>query len=175
MRNILFLVALSVGLLACGKDSDDDTSSTPPPGPTTPVFKFTANDTAYEWNYTYLQSSTKSVGFVKKNSSGEYSLSAISDADSLLLGLPTKLLLEKTYTYSYGSSTANGFTEVRLSDVDPVNAYSASNSGDQIIVEITSISNELATGNFHAHLSVPGTPSRKLNLFGTFNNIKVVE
>lgn len=174
MRNILFLVLLSLGLLACDKDSDDTTSN-PDPGSAAPILRFSANGKAYEWNYTYNQSATKSVGLVKKNSTGEYSLAAISDADSLLLGLPTKLLMEKSYSYSYGSSATNGFTEARLADVDVVNSYTTSASGDQVTVEITKISNEMATGSFHAHLSVPGASSKKMDITGSFSNIKVVE
>ena len=174
MRNILFLAVLSLGLLACDKDSDD-TNSNPNPDPTTPVLKFSANDKAYEWSYTYGQTATKSVGLVKKNSSGEYSLAARSDDDSLYLGLPTKLLMEKSYVYTYGSSTTNGFTKAQLSGVDAVNAYNTSTSGDEITVEITKISNSMASGTFHAHLSVPGTPAKKMNITGFFTNIEVLE
>ena len=172
MKNIFFILAFSLVLLSCDKDSDSNNPTDP--GTATPSLRFTANGKAYEWNYTYQQTATRSVGLVK-NTSGEYSLSALSDNDYLHLGLPTKLLLEKTYTYTHGSTVINGFTEAKLTDLDPLNLYRTANSNDAITVVINSISNELATGTFTARLSVSGTPAKTLTITnGAFTNIRVL-
>lgn len=170
MKNIFFFLALAMTLFACSKDSDNDTNT---PDTATPLFKFVANGKGFEWNYRLEQTATKSVGLVR-NSTGEYSLSALSDGEYLHLGMPTRLVLEKSYTYTKGTTTtANGFTEAKLSAVDPDNTYGAANTGDAITVEITQINNGLASGNFQAQLSVPGAASKKLQVSGVFANIEV--
>lgn len=173
MKNILLALVFTVALFSCSKDSDNRGTDTP--GNTAPVFKFTANGKAYEWSYAYQPSATKSVGLVK-SSSGEYSLSALSDDEYLHLGIPAKLLLEKTYTYSQGSAAVNGFTEAKLIGIDADNTYTTANAGDAITVEVTQINDELASGTFNAQLSVPGSPAKKLTITnGVFTNIKVLE
>lgn len=171
MKNIFFLLALTVALFACSKDDDNDNN--PSPGTATPSLRFTAGEKFFEWTWGYRQSATKSIGLVR-NSSGEYSLSAESDGEYLRLGIPTRLLVEKSYSYINGTTTtAVGSTEVFLTAVDPVNKYAASNRNDAITVEITQITSGLATGTFQAQLSVPGTPTKKLQVSGAFANIKV--
>lgn len=172
MKNIFFF-SLALVLMACSKDADNSGPTTP--GTTTPALRFTANGKFFEWNYGYQQTATKSVGLVK-NSSGEYSLSALSDGEYLHLGLPTRMLLEKTYTYTKGTTTtATGFTEAKLSPVDPANTYAAANTGDAVTVEILQLTGGKANGTFQAQLSVPGAPSKKLQVSGTFSNIEVLE
>ena len=173
MKNIFFFLICSLVLLSCDKESDNTNPTNP--GPATPSLKFTANGKAYEWNYTYQQTATRSVGLVK-NSSGDYSLSALSDNDYLHLGMPTKFLLEKSYTYNPGSTATNGFTEAKLTDLDGVNLYKAVATADVITIEITKLNNELASGTFNARLSVQGMPSKVLTITnGTFANIRVLE
>jgi hypothetical protein len=173
MKNTFLLLALPLALLACSKDSDNPGTTTP--GSTTPVFRFTTNGKSFQWNYSYQQTANKSVGLVK-NSAGEYSLSALSDGEYLKLGIPTRLLLEKSYTYTQGTTTTgSGATEAKLTDVDPANTYGAANTGDAVTVEITQLNNSKASGTFQAQLSVPGTPSKKLQINGAFANIEVLE
>lgn len=171
MRNIFFLLALTVALFACSKDNDNDNN--PTPGNATPSLRFMAGDKFFEWTWGYRQSATKSIGLVRTGT-GEYSLWAESDGEYLRLGIPTRLLVEKSYSYINGTTTtAVGTTEVFLTPVDPVNKYAASNRGDAVTVEVTQITSGLATGTFQAQLSVPGTPAKKLQVSGTFANIKV--
>lgn len=174
MKNIFFFLALSLTLFACSKDEDSD--NTPAPGTATPLLKFAVDGTTgFEWTYRYQQTPTKTIGLVK-NSAGEYSLWAESDGEKLRLGLPTRLLVEKSYNYIQGTSTgANGTTEVWLSAVDPNNTYAASNRGDAVSFEVTQINNGLASGTFQAQLSVPGTPSKKIQVSGLFTNIEIRE
>lgn len=170
MKNIFLLLALMVTLLACSKNDDNNN---PTPGTATPSLRFTAGDKFFEWTWGYRQSATKSIGLVRTGA-GEYSLWAESDGEYLRLGIPTRLLVEKSYSYINGTTTsAVGTTEVFLSSVDPVNKYAAANRGDAITVEITQITSGLATGTFQAQLSVPGTPAKKLQVSGTFAHIKV--
>jgi hypothetical protein len=172
MRNTLFLLLFSLVLLSCDKDSGSDDTS---PVGTKPAFWFNANGRFYEWNYAYQQTPTKSV-VLAKNSSGEYSLSAVSDTDHLHLGIPAKLLLEKAYTYTHGGPVASGFTQARLFDIDSVNTYTTATTGDAVTVQITRINNDMASGTFQARLSVAGNSSKKLEITnGVFFNIRILE
>lgn len=173
MKNIFLSLAFSLTLFSCSKDSDKGDSNQQDSA--TPAFRFNANGKFFEWNYGYQQTPTKSVGLVKI-AGNQYTLSALSDGEYLQLGIPATLLFEKAYTYNYSASGANGFTEALLTPLDPADKYTTAHSGDYITVEITRITNGLATGTFRAQLSVAGNTSKKLDITsGVFANIKVVE